>query len=76
MDLGKCAADLAKDPAAVAVHLQPGDMSIHDSRTIHWSGPNTAGKQRRGVNCFYQRTAYWHGDGKPGNRTPATVESP
>jgi phytanoyl-CoA hydroxylase len=48
-------ADLADHPDAVAAVLEPGDVSIHDARAIHWSGKNTSGKPRRGVNCFYQR---------------------
>ncbi len=47
--------DLFDDPNAVAAILNPGDVSIHDARTIHWSGKNTSGRPRRAVNCFYQK---------------------
>lgn len=48
-------ADLERQPNAVAACLEPGDISIHDARTVHWSGKNASGRPRRGLNCFYQR---------------------
>lgn len=47
--------DLFDDPNAVAAILNAGDVSIHNARTIHWSGKNTSGRPRRAVNCFYQK---------------------
>lgn len=48
--------DLFSDPNAVAAILNPGDVSIHNSKTIHWSGKNKSGRPRRAVNCFYQKS--------------------
>ena len=42
-------------PSAVAAILDPGDVSVHNSKTIHWSGQNKSGQPRRAVNCFYQK---------------------
>lgn len=39
------------EPAVLAV----GDASIHGGRTVHWSGPNDSGRQRRGVAFSYCR---------------------
>lgn len=52
--LGK-SRDFSADPNAVAAILDPGDVSIHNSKTIHWSGKNKSGRPRRAVNCFYQK---------------------
>ena len=52
--LGK-SRDFSADPNAVVAILDPGDVSIHNSKTIHWSGKNKSGRPRRAVNCFYQK---------------------
>jgi phytanoyl-CoA hydroxylase len=52
--LGK-SQDFSADPSAVAAILDPGDVSIHNSKTIHWSGKNKSGRPRRAINCFYQK---------------------
>ena len=52
--LGK-SRDFSADPNAVAAILDPGDVSIHNSKTIHWAGNNKSGRPRRAVNCFYQK---------------------
>jgi phytanoyl-CoA hydroxylase len=52
--LGK-SRDFSADPNAVAAILDPGDVSIHNSKTIHWSGKNKSGRSRRAINCFYQK---------------------
>ena len=52
--LGK-SRDFSADPNAVAAILDPGDVSIHNSKTIHRSGKNKSGRPRRAVNCFYQK---------------------
>ncbi|MGI9221609.1 MAG: phytanoyl-CoA dioxygenase family protein [Woeseiaceae bacterium] len=38
---------------AVAIELEPGDASIHNALTVHWSGGNTTGVPRRAVSYFY-----------------------
>ena len=50
---------------AVAANVQPGDAVIHDSMTVHWSGPNTTDRPRRAVSFFY-----WGAS----NQTPGRVE--
>ncbi len=47
--------DFSAEPNAVAAILDPGDVSIHNSKTIHWSGKNRSGRPRRAINCFYQK---------------------
>ncbi|MGI9272599.1 MAG: phytanoyl-CoA dioxygenase family protein [Woeseiaceae bacterium] len=38
---------------AIAVELDPGDVVIHSSLTVHWSGGNSSGRPRRAVSYFY-----------------------
>lgn len=38
---------------AVAIELEPGDASIHNALTVHWSGGNSNGMPRRAVSYFY-----------------------
>lgn len=38
---------------AVPIELEPGDASIHNALTVHWSGGNSTGKPRRAVSYFY-----------------------
>ncbi len=47
--------DLMDHPDSVPAIMEPGDVAIHDARTIHWSMRNTSGKSRRGINIFYHR---------------------
>ena len=47
--------DLFDHPDAVPAIMEPGDVAIHNCRTIHWSRRNTSGEPRRGINIFYQR---------------------
>jgi hypothetical protein len=45
--------DLSNHPDLVEAAMSAGDMLLFQSRTVHWSGPNHNGTQRRGFNCFY-----------------------
>ena len=44
------------EEAAVTMALQPGQMSIHNVRLAHASGPNSAGDRRIGVSLHYMPT--------------------
>jgi ectoine hydroxylase-related dioxygenase (phytanoyl-CoA dioxygenase family) len=42
------------DPAVLCVDMEPGDLSVHDARTLHGAGPNTsADRWRRAVSVRY-----------------------
>jgi ectoine hydroxylase-related dioxygenase (phytanoyl-CoA dioxygenase family) len=42
------------DPAVLCVDLEPGDLTVHDARTLHGAGPNTSGTTwRRAVSVRY-----------------------
>lgn len=43
----------AESEDAIAVELDPGDVVIHTSLTVHWSGGNLSGQPRRAVSFFY-----------------------
>ena len=45
--------DLSNHPDLVEAAMSAGDMLLFQSRTVHWSGANHNGTQRRGFNCFY-----------------------
>lgn len=45
--------DFSKHPDLFEAAMNAGDMLLFQSRTVHWSGPNHNGSQRRGFNCFY-----------------------
>tara|TARA_E500000331_G_scaffold101684_1_gene98584 strand:+ start:2756 stop:3286 length:531 start_codon:yes stop_codon:yes gene_type:complete len=48
---------------AFPVEINPGDLAIHNSRTVHWSLANESGRSRRAVSYFY-----WAASSKPGVR--------
>ena len=48
---------------AFPVELNPGDMAIHHSRTVHWSLANESERPRRAVTYFY-----WSASSKPNAR--------
>ena len=41
------------DGTAVPATVQPGDAVIHNSLTVHWSGPNPTVRPRAAVSFFY-----------------------
>lgn len=45
--------DLADHPDRVVAEMSPGDIVFFKPTTVHWSGPNHGGSDRRGFNCFY-----------------------
>ena len=45
--------DLSDHPDRVEAAMSPGDLAVFRPNTVHWSGPNLDGSQRRGFNCFY-----------------------
>jgi len=38
---------------AVAVEVEPGDATIHSSRTVHWSEANRTTRARQAISYFY-----------------------
>ena len=42
-----------QSPSAIAAVVEPGDAVVHNSLTVHWSGPNLSGRPRRAVSFFY-----------------------
>lgn len=55
----------ADDGTAVPATVQPGDAVIHNSLTVHWSGPNRTVRPRGAVSFFYWGAA---------NQTPDQVD--
>lgn len=53
------------DGKAVPAKVQPGDAVIHNSLTVHWSGPNPTDRPRGAVSYFYWGAA---------NQTPERVD--
>ena len=45
--------DLSEHPDVIEATMEPGDIVFFRPTTVHWSGPNYDGSQRRGFNCFY-----------------------
>ena len=45
--------DLSQHPDVIEAIMEPGDIAFFRPTTVHWSGPNYDGSQRRGFNCFY-----------------------
>lgn len=52
--------DLSDNPDAVEIAMDPGDIVFFRPTTVHWSGPNHTGVQRRGFNCFYVGDPFQH----------------
>ena len=52
--------DLTDHPDAAAIDMNPGDIVFFRPNTVHWSGPNRAGTERRGFNCFYVGDPFKH----------------
>ena len=52
--------DLSGHPDLVEVAMQPGDIVMFRPTTVHWSGPNHDGSERRGFNCFYTGDPFKH----------------
>ena len=50
---------------AVPATVQPGDAVVHNSLTVHWSGPNPTDRPRGAVSFFYWGAA---------NQTPEQVD--
>ena len=42
-----------ESPEAVAVEVAPGDATIHNSRTVHWSEANRSRRPRQAITYFY-----------------------
>ncbi len=45
--------DLSDRSDVAEVAMEPGDIVFFRPTTVHWSGPNHDGSDRRGFNCFY-----------------------
>jgi phytanoyl-CoA hydroxylase len=45
--------DLSDHPDLFEASMSPGDIVFFRPTTVHWSGPNLNGSERRGFNCFY-----------------------
>ena len=45
--------DLSDHPDLAEAAMNPGDIVFFRPTTVHWSGPNLDGSERRGFNCFY-----------------------
>lgn len=45
--------DLSDHPDHAEATMSPGDIVFFRPTTVHWSGPNLDGSERRGFNCFY-----------------------
>ncbi len=45
--------DLSEHPDRLEASMSPGDIILFRSTTVHWSGPNREGTDRRGFNSFY-----------------------
>ena len=43
----------AESEEAVAVEVEPGDATIHNSRTVHWSEANRSQRPRQAITYFY-----------------------
>ena len=43
----------ADSEGAVAVEVEPGDATIHNSRTVHWSEANRSQRPRQAITYFY-----------------------
>ena len=52
-----------KSEGAIPVEINPGDVAIHNTRTVHWSLANESGRPRRAVSYFY-----WAASSKPNAR--------
>tara|TARA_A100001037_G_scaffold302779_1_gene335195 strand:- start:967 stop:1638 length:672 start_codon:yes stop_codon:yes gene_type:complete len=52
--------DLSDHPDAVEIRMSPGDIVFFRPNTVHWSGPNQSGTERRGFNCFYVGDPFRH----------------
>jgi phytanoyl-CoA hydroxylase len=48
--------------------MSPGDIVFFRPTTVHWSGPNLDGSERRGFNCFYVGDPFKGGKGKKGTK--------
>lgn len=45
--------DLSDHPDLAEAAMNCGDIVFFRPTTVHWSGPNLDGSERRGFNCFY-----------------------
>ena len=54
------ATDLSDHPDIVEAAMNPGDIVFFRPNTVHWSGPNNIGSERRGFNCFYTGNPWKH----------------
>ena len=54
------ATDLSDHPDIVEAAMNPGDIVFFRTNTVHWSGPNNIGSERRGFNCFYAGNLWKH----------------
>lgn len=52
--------DFTDHPDAVEISMSPGDIVFFRPNTVHWSGPNREGTERRGFNCFYVGDPFKH----------------
>jgi phytanoyl-CoA hydroxylase len=43
----------AETEGAVAIEVEPGDATIHNSRTVHWSEANRSERPRQAITYFY-----------------------
>ena len=43
----------AESEGAVAIEVEPGDATIHNSRTVHWSEANRSERPRQAITYFY-----------------------
>ena len=50
--------DLSDHPDLAEAAMNPGDIVFFRPTTVHWSGPNLDGSERRGFNCFYTGNLY------------------
>ncbi|MEM7404577.1 MAG: phytanoyl-CoA dioxygenase family protein [Pseudomonadota bacterium] len=53
---GQTLAESVDKSGAVALELQAGQMSLHDTYLVHSSGPNTSGHRRIGIGISYVPT--------------------